>query len=188
MAWLFPVLPWWWMSRHGCAGRQTGCLCDGGGGVGFAASSLVFQNECSTWPKFYIRGVKYKCKNIYMYKGHNLFLACYIYLYPLFSRFKSRAIFYFWSFDGSVSQSNPVYANLPGQALANQTACMLGEPYRRSFPHVPKNGGQNHCSGRESPGVVWPVPVHLPGYKPEEPGIMEGGGRDSVWGVYIQCT
>ena len=39
------------------------------------------------------------------------------------------------------------------------------------------------------------VPVHLPGYKPEEPG-MEGGGRtvgetgrfSPVWGVYIQCT
>ena len=26
------------------------------------------------------------------------------------------------------------------EASANQTACMLGETHRRSFPHIPKNG------------------------------------------------
>ena len=36
------------------------------------------------------------------------------------ARFKSRAMFYFWSFDGSVSQSN----HMPVQALANLTACL----------------------------------------------------------------
>ena len=39
------------------------------------------------------------------------------------ARCKSRAMFYFWSFDGSVSQSN----HMPVQALANQTAaCVSG--------------------------------------------------------------
>jgi len=89
---------------------------------------------------------------------------------------QSWTMFNFWGWGGSVSQSNSMYANLTVQALANQTACMLGETYRRSFPHIPKNGGE--MSGRESPGALWPVPIYLPGYKPEEPG-MEGGGRDS---------
>ena len=39
------------------------------------------------------------------------------------ARFKSRAMFYFWSFDGSVSQSN----HMPVQALANQTASLCAE-------------------------------------------------------------
>ena len=39
------------------------------------------------------------------------------------------------------------------EASANQTACMLGEPDRSSFPHMPKNGGENNRSGRESPGA-----------------------------------
>lgn len=41
MDWLVPMLPWWWMCCPDCAGRQTGCICDRGGGVRFAASLLV---------------------------------------------------------------------------------------------------------------------------------------------------
>ena len=84
------------------------------------------------------------------------------------ARYKSRAMFYFWSWGGGVSQSNPAYANLPVQALANQTACMLREPDRSSFPHMPKNGGENNRSGRESPGAFSPC---------SPTGIQTGGAR-----------
>ena len=41
-----------------------------------------------------------------------------------FSGLKSWAMFNFWSWGGSGSQSNPVYANLTVQASANQILCM----------------------------------------------------------------
>lgn len=62
MDWLVPVLPRWWMCRRGCAGRQTGCICDRGGGVHFATSLIIAWSEGWCIEYLFVCSGGVKCK------------------------------------------------------------------------------------------------------------------------------
>lgn len=54
------------MCRGSCAGRQTGCLADRRGGVGFAASLLVHEMDAYIYICVYVSIVVYqKCEMQY---------------------------------------------------------------------------------------------------------------------------
>lgn len=72
------ALPWWWMCRRGGASKQTGCLCDGGGGVGFCSIMACLEGGCrcwifvcvqKPWLQFYMWGVKCKAMTWSAYKS-----------------------------------------------------------------------------------------------------------------------